>query len=98
MFFRMVQKGTILNLSLGVVVCLLACSPKARMMNFHYKIYMTFSLNDGRGTKIEKEAVVCRVTEHQIGCEFTSGARRDALEFASYINERSRPCPGLSPS
>jgi hypothetical protein len=37
---------------------------------------------------VDQEAVVCRVTENQIGCKFTSDARRDAAEFASYINER----------
>jgi hemerythrin len=83
--FGKVQKGTILNLSLGGC-CLLA--PPNHMMNLHCKIHVAFLLDDRRGTKIEKEAVVCRVTENQIGCKFTSDARRDAAEFASYINER----------
>jgi hypothetical protein len=82
--FGKVQKGKVLNLSLGCC-CLLA--PKNHMINLHCKIHLAFLLDDKQHTKIEREAVVCRVTENQIGCVFTSDVHRYEPKLVSYINE-----------
>ena len=83
--FGKVQKGTVLNLSLGGC-CLLV--PEDHMINLHCKIHLSFLLDDKQHTKIEKEAVVCRVTENQIGCKFTSDVHGNEPDFVSYINKR----------
>ena len=83
--FGKVQKGIVYNLSLGGC-CLIA--PKNHTLNPDCKIHLAFLLDDRQHTKIEKEVVVCRVTENQIGCKFTSDVQGDEPELASYINER----------
>jgi c-di-GMP-binding flagellar brake protein YcgR len=82
--FGKVQKGMVLNLSLGGC-CLLV--PKNNMINLYCKIHLAFLLDDKQHTKIERDAVVCRVTENQIGCKFTSEVHGDEPKLVSYINE-----------
>ncbi|MGD0276987.1 MAG: hemerythrin domain-containing protein [Syntrophales bacterium] len=83
--FGKVQKGIILNLSLEGC-CLFV--PQNHKINSNCNIHLAFILDDKRRTKIEKEAVVCWVTENQIGCKFTPDVHKgDEPELVYYIKE-----------
>jgi hemerythrin len=82
--FGKVQKGTVHNLSLRGC-CLL--TKKSHMIDLHSKIHLVFKLDNNHRTKIEREAVVFRVTDKHIGCRFTSDVHGYEPQFVSYINE-----------
>jgi hypothetical protein len=82
--FGKVQKGTVHNLSLRGC-CLL--TQKNHMIDLYSKIHLVFKLDNNHRTKIEREAVVCRVTENQTGCRFTTNVYGYEPQFVSYINE-----------
>ena len=66
-------------------------TPKSKLFDVHGKIHLAFRLDNELHTKIEREAVVCRVTENQIGCKFAPNVHGHEPEFVSYINERAAP-------
>jgi hemerythrin len=83
--FGKVQKGTVHNLSLRGC-CLLV--PEKHMINLNCKIHLAFLLDDKQHTKIEREAVVCRITDNHIGCRFTTNVYGYEPEFVYYMDER----------
>jgi hemerythrin len=83
--FGKVKKGTVPNLSLGGC-CLVV--PKDHVINLHCKIHLSFLLDDKQHSKIEREAVVCRITDNHIGCRFTTNVHVYEPEFVYYMDER----------
>jgi hemerythrin len=83
--FGKVQKGIIMNLSLEGCCLLVSINHKT---NSNSNIHLAFILDDKRRTKIEKEAIVCWVTENQIGCKFTpDNPEGDEPELVNYIKD-----------
>jgi hypothetical protein len=72
--FGKVEKATVIDLSTGG--CRLSVSNNH---DRHYddSITLTFKLNNVEHTKIQKEAVVCRIDGNNIGCRFLSEYDKD---------------------
>lgn len=82
------EKVTVTDLSIGGCRLLVSNNHK---LNVNNRIKLVFTLDNGKRTKIETEAIICSINGNYIGCKFAPNVHGLQVELLYYLNEQKVP-------